>query len=29
MRSFAGAFTELAFDMSLELRGTGRADLAR
>jgi hypothetical protein len=29
MRSFAGAFTELAFDMSLELRGTGRVDLAR
>ena len=29
MRSFAGAFTELAFDLSLELRGTGRADLAR
>jgi hypothetical protein len=29
MRSFAGAFTELAFEMSLELRGTGRADLAR
>jgi hypothetical protein len=29
MRSFAGAFTELAFEMSLELRGTGRSDLAR
>jgi len=29
MRSFAGAFTELAFDLSLELRATGRADLAR
>lgn len=29
MRSFAGAFAELAFDLSLELRGTGRADLAR
>ena len=29
MRSFAGAFTELAFDLSLELRGTGRVDLAR
>jgi len=28
MRSFAGAFTELAFDLSLELRATGRADLA-
>ena len=29
MRSFAGAFTELAFDLSLELRGTGRSDIAR
>jgi len=29
MRSFAGAFTELALDLSLELRATGRADLAR
>jgi hypothetical protein len=29
MRSFAGAFPELAFDLSLELRATGRADLAR
>jgi hypothetical protein len=29
MRSFAGAFTELAADLSLELRTTGRADLAR
>lgn len=29
MRSFAGAFAELAFDLSLELRATGRADLAR
>ena len=29
MRSFAGAFPELAFDLSLELRGTSRADLAR
>ena len=29
MRSFAGASTELAFDLSLELRGTGRSDLAR
>ena len=29
MRSFAGAFPELAFDLALELRGTGRADLAR
>ena len=29
MRSFAGAFTELAFDLSLELRATGRGDLAR
>jgi len=29
MRSFAGTFTELAFDLSLELRATGRADLAR
>jgi hypothetical protein len=29
IRSFAGAFTELAFDLSLELRATGRADLAR
>jgi hypothetical protein len=29
MRSFAGALPELAFDLSLELRATGRADLAR
>lgn len=29
MRFFAGAFPELAFDLALELRGTGRADLAR
>jgi hypothetical protein len=29
MRSFAGAFAELAFDLSLELRATGRVDLAR
>ena len=29
MRSFAGALTELAFDLSLELRATGRSDLAR
>ena len=29
MRSFAGAFPELAFDLALELRATGRADLAR
>lgn len=29
MRSFAGAFPELALDLSLELRATGRADLAR
>ena len=29
MRYFAGAFSELAFDLSLELRATGRADLAR
>ena len=28
MRSFAGALPELAFDLSLELRATGRADLA-
>lgn len=28
-RSFAGALPELAFDLSLELRATGRADLAR
>src|SRR5215467_10395546 len=29
MRSFAGAFAELAFDLSLELRATRRIDLAR
>ena len=29
MRSFAGALPELAIDLSLELRATGRADLAR
>jgi hypothetical protein len=29
MRSFAGAFPELAFDLASELRATGRADLAR
>jgi len=29
LRSFAGALPELAFDLSLELRATGRADLAR
>ena len=29
MGSFAGAFTELAFDLASELRATGRADLAR
>ena len=29
MRSFAGALPELAFDLSLELRATGRSDLAR
>jgi len=29
MRSFAGAFPALAFDLALELRATGRADLAR
>jgi hypothetical protein len=29
MRSFAGALPELAFDLSLELRATGRVDLAR
>jgi len=28
-RSFAGALPELAFDLALELRATGRADLAR
>jgi hypothetical protein len=28
MRSFAGAFPELAFDLALELRATGRTDLA-
>ena len=28
MRSFAGALPELAFDLALELRATGRADLA-
>jgi hypothetical protein len=28
-RSFAGALPELAFDLSLELRATGRLDLAR
>lgn len=28
MSSFAGAFSELAFDLALELRATGRADLA-
>jgi hypothetical protein len=29
MRYFAAAFPELAFELALELRGTGRADLAR
>jgi hypothetical protein len=29
MESFAGVFTELAFDLASELRATGRADLAR
>jgi len=29
MWSFAGALPELAFDLSLELRATGRTDLAR
>jgi len=29
MRFFAGALPELAFDLAWELRGTGRADLAR
>jgi len=29
MRSFAGALPELAFDLGLELRATGRSDLAR
>ena len=29
MRYFASALTELAFDLSLELRATGCADLAR
>lgn len=29
MPSFAGAFPELAFDLSAELRATRRADLAR
>lgn len=29
MSSFAGAFPELAFDLSAELRATGRSDLAR
>lgn len=29
MRFFAGAFPELAFELAFELRGTGRADLAR
>jgi hypothetical protein len=29
MESFAGVFTELAFELASELRATGRADLAR
>jgi hypothetical protein len=29
MSSFAGSFSELAFDLAAELRATGRADLAR
>lgn len=29
MQSFAGTFSELAFDLATELRATGRADLAR
>ncbi|HYM41215.1 MAG TPA: hypothetical protein VET46_00480 [Steroidobacteraceae bacterium] len=29
MRSFAGSFPELAFDLGSELRATGRADIAR
>lgn len=29
MSSFAGSFSELAFDLASELRATGRADLAR
>lgn len=29
MTSFAGVFTELAFELASELRATGRADLAR
>lgn len=29
MESFAGVFTELAFDLASELRATGRADIAR
>jgi hypothetical protein len=29
MQSFAGTFSELAFDLASELRATGRADLAR
>lgn len=28
MSCFAGAFTELSFDLAVELRATGRADLA-